>query len=298
MNSHDETCWTSTLLDNQKKDHGLMGPAHAASAGGVFMLLIGLAPVFTFQALGSINIALALLGIIVFIGGALVPDLDNSRSTVRSALGFSGSIMSSIFRATSLMMQKTVRTKKDTDSPDPHRGFWHTFVGAAVMGLTAWGLSEISYEVNLPILGVITLGEIFSIIIVVLLLHVALSGLAKDLIKKLDKLPVVGELISYIASFIIVILLFQLIPDDLSFRWIGVCLFGGAAVHILGDALTRAGVPLFFPIAGLFTGKCWWNTRFATFEASNEGLNKTISVLSTISAFVGLGFLIYFFISG
>lgn len=269
-----------------------MGPAHAISGAGVAVLVIGILFWFgnpLFALLFGTSVSLIVLFVAVATGGALVPDLDNSRSTVRSSLGVVGVAGSAVFRSTSRIIQTVVRTKRDDPTPDPHRGFWHTIVGAVLLGLLAWLATLPTTE--LPIAGGIELGDVFKFVITATMIHLCLAGVAKKSVKKLKDIPVIGEIAAFIASIIVTGVLLFISPSEPNL-WLPVAITFGCIMHILGDALTTSGVPIWFPITGFVKGKFWWATRFAKFKADNEGLNSTIYILSIICMVVGIGLMI------
>jgi membrane-bound metal-dependent hydrolase YbcI (DUF457 family) len=53
------------------------------------------------------------------------------------------------------------------------------------------------------------------------------------------------------------------------FWWLGLAVGGGSAVHCLGDAMTRAGVPFLWPIP--FGGRCWWEIQLPSLLAFKAG---------------------------
>lgn len=290
---HSDRCITERLLSPGRSEWALMGPAHAISGAGISALSIGLAMFFGDWIMANIflmSAAIVALFIGVATGSALVPDLDNSRSTVRSSLGFVGAALSSVFRASALLIQTVIRTKRDDSTPNPHRGFWHTLVGAAVLGAGAIGLSSISLELfEFDPLGTVTLGGVFYFTITTVMLHLFFAGVAKSRIKKIRKIPIVGELLSFILSMVVTASLLAFAPEG-EVIWLGVAIAFGCAIHILGDGLTVDGVPIFFPLPVITKGKFWWKTRFAKFKADDEKLNKFIYRFSVFLIVVGILF--------
>ena len=288
-------CITERILEPGRSEWALMGPAHAISGAGITILALGIAMNYATEFLQYVLAGSTILGILfvaVSTGASLVPDLDNSRSTVNSSLGFIGAALSSVFRFTSKFLQSTIRTKRDDKNPDPHRGFWHTLVGAVTLGAIAVGLSSISLKLfdmgELPV----TLGGIFYFGITATMLHLFLAGVAKKRIDKLKKIPVVGELVVLAISVVATASMLFFAPEG-SALWLGVAIALGCTIHILGDALTTAGVPIFFPIVGIIRKKLWWKTRFAKFKADDEGLNTGVRWVSILMIVTGIGFAVY-----
>jgi membrane-bound metal-dependent hydrolase YbcI (DUF457 family) len=50
---------------------------------------------------------------------------------------------------------------------------------------------------------------------------------------------------------------------------LGLAVGGGAVVHCLGDAITRAGVPFFWPVP--FRWRCWWQIQLPPVLAFRAG---------------------------
>lgn len=281
-----EQCCTDLFFGEKDQDRALMGPAHAASAVGFFVFMFGFMPSVFYMFMGEEAIAIVLLTFSAVVAGVLIPDLDNSKSTVKSALGITGPPISAAFRESSRLIQTIVRTKRDESAPNPHRGFWHTILGSVLLGFIVFAIANIPFSFKLPIIGEVSLGSVLAFLIMAECLDIAISGLAKDFSKKYKGVPIVGELLNIALSFIVVGVLFAAMPEN-NFQWLGFGVALGCIIHIFGDALTKAGVPMFFPLPAFFKGKAWWNTRFAKFSADNEALNKIIYIGSMIAAVIG-----------
>lgn len=285
----DTRCWTTRLTEHEVTGKALMGPAHAISACGVFFLALG---VYTYRGndmpLES-NLALLTLSFIAVIGGVLIPDLDNNRSTVEKALGFTGNFFSAIFRESSRLIQKTVRTSRDDADPNPHRGFWHTIVGACVLGVILWSLTLIPWVFTIPFIGhKITVGTLCAFVVLVGCFNITIAGLGYDVFsKKMEKIPVVGNIASVLMSLVLTGMLLFIAPET-NFVWLGISVAIGCIIHILGDALTKAGVPIFFPVIGVIKGKMWWKTRFTSLSADSAVLNGSIYWLSIVATVIGI----------
>lgn len=262
-----------------------MGRTHATSAVAVFFATVAFFPVFAFNALGSNSLAVIIVAAIVTAGASLVPDLDNTSSTARNSLGPFGHIASEIIRAISTFIQTVIRTGRDDPEPNAHRGAFHTIPAAALLGLGAFTLSNFGGTVSLPKLGDHSWGYISAMIITFTMCHLALSGLFKPFMRKLNK-GFLGELTSFAFSFVISTALFLQIPESVSFQWIGVTVFAGCVIHILGDAFTTSGVPLLFPIPR--KGKLWWMVRFTPIKAGGVVENVIFVPLFVIMIAVSL----------
>jgi membrane-bound metal-dependent hydrolase YbcI (DUF457 family) len=264
-------CYVNESLERRTcSDRAFMGTTHALSAVAVFLGVIFFAPDFVHQALGSSSPWVIVLSIAVTSGASLVPDLDNTTSTSKNSLGWLGIGLSYFFRISSRFLQTVIRTRRDDPSPNPHRGAWHTIPAALLLGgLTYWGTGN-AQVVTLPVLNQITVGKLIALLITFLMVHMAMSGLAKDFMKKIKKTVLIGEALSFAVSLGLTAVIFVNLPAGLDYRWLGVSVAFGVFIHILGDTFTTAGTPILFPLSALIKGKFWWTTRFTTLKVGHE----------------------------
>jgi hypothetical protein len=287
-------CYVNGSLERRTcSDRAFMGTTHALSAVAAFLAVIFFAPDFVFKVLGSSSPWVIVLSIAVTSGASLVPDLDNTTSTSKNSLGWLGTALSYLFRGSSRFLQTVIRTKRDDPSPNPHRGAWHTIPAALLLGwLTFWGTGN-AHVVTLPVVNEITVGKLFALLITFLMVHMAMSGLAKDFMKKIKKTVLIGETLSFAVSLALTSIIFINLPQDLDYRWLGVSVAFGVIIHILGDSMTTAGVPLLFPLSALIKGKFWWTTRFTTMKAGGEleklifGFFLVISIVFAVLILIG-----------
>jgi membrane-bound metal-dependent hydrolase YbcI (DUF457 family) len=204
-----------------------------------------------------------------------------------------GTALSYFFRGSSRFLQTVIRTKRDDPTPNPHRGAWHTIPAALLLGgLTFWGTGN-AHVVSLPVINEITVGKIFALFITFLMVHMAMSGLAKDFMKKIKKTALIGETLSFAVSLALTAAIFINLPAGLDYRWLGVSVAFGVIIHILGDSMTTAGVPLLFPLSALIKGKFWWTTRFTTMKAGGEleklifGFFLVVSIVFAVLILIG-----------
>lgn len=279
-----------------KSDAAFMGITHAMSAVAIFLLVVAFAPDFTNNILKTSNFWVILLAGAVTAGSALIPDLDNTQSTAKSALGFLGEALSTFFRVSSEFVQVSIRTKRDDPTPNPHRGAWHTIPAAILLGGGVWLLAGIPGRITIPLLGEIHVGELIAIIITFLIVHIALSSLAASSMRKIKKSGVFGEIFAMIFSLGFTLLIYMNIPSDTGFQWLGISITAGCIIHILGDCFTRAGAPILFPISAKLKGKFWWNTRFAKLKAGGPTetyLINALLIIVIIIAFIKLSGIIF-----
>lgn len=284
--STQDLCLTDYIKRTTSKDAGLMGAAHAVSGAGFGILALSFIP--SLSDWGISNMATLVLVMIGVCGAVMVPDLDNTKASIISALGVTGKPASTAFRASSRLVQAVIRSPKDPAVPNPHRGFWHSFVGAGVAGGIVYGITQIPYSVNVPLVGDITAGTMLAFIITVALMNVMNVSLPNNPQSLLLKHAPSFEMGSIILSTIVVGVLFTELPEGHNFVWLAVSVTIGMSIHIVGDALTTQGVPMFFPVIGLFRGRLWWKTRLTSLEAKNKGLNNGVIIVSFIVGMYGL----------
>ena len=134
---------------------GFMGVTHALSAVTVAGVAIGLFPRVVTDLWDAPTLVLVLGFVASVAGWSMVPDLDNTSARAISDLGPVGKVLSFLFRESSSLVQGVTATKYDRRSnnfPDPHRGLWHTIVGALIVGgydcwrVDCWRLGVVGRE--------------------------------------------------------------------------------------------------------------------------------------------------------
>lgn len=251
------------LKHNGKSDAAFMGRTHSTSAVALFLMSVAFLPAYTQNVLGSTNLWVIIAAGIAVAGASLLPDLDNTSSTARNSLGPIGHVFSELLRGLSVVIQTSIRTSRDSDEPNAHRGALHTIPAALVFGLLAYGATKVPYGFTLPALGEL---KIAPLVVFFVLCHLMLASLFKSTINQLGKsIPVVGELAEFGVSILLAAGLLSQLPVETTGVWLGVAVFTGYLIHLLGDAFTTSGVPILFPIPR--KGKLWWMVRFTSMKA-------------------------------
>lgn len=265
------------MLENRiKSDSGLMGPTHALSAISITLLITWLASEFMFtRVLGSTNEIVYISALIIIIGSALMPDLDAVQSTSINTLGIVGVILSKGMRGLSSLIQSTLRSGSDSPDPDPHRGFWHTFISAGLIGILVSTLTSINKEIFTISGNTITIATAIVIFIIYISIQLVLSSLFKPFYKK-NSNNIQGKIIMQVGSLATALSLMVFLPADLSYKWVGAAVSLGWILHLLGDMLTVAGVPVLWPLK--HKGKRWWNFRFPFGIKAGGFIEKTILI--------------------
>ena len=295
----DEECFGHKIVHrivHKDRDSGFMGYTHALSALAVVTLSLGIIGLafgdlknFLESTIGSSVFPVIILSINAVLGSVMLNDLDNTSSRARNDLGLFGVAISGLFRGTSLVVQNTVRTKRDPAEPNPHRGFYHTLPGAALISFLVLLGTRLDHEISLSMIPnqpVVTLGWLIGMVTVFILTHLALSTLAKEYMDKVRKSALMGEVIAFGISAVISIALLLSVPQGIDFWWLSVAIFIGMTIHVMGDIFTTAGAPIWFPIP--INGKMWWNVRLSTIKAGGDFENKILVKLLTVLSVIGI----------
>ncbi|MQA98361.1 MAG: metal-dependent hydrolase [Streptosporangiales bacterium] len=150
-------------------------------------------------------------GGLVCAGAALLPDLDHPSSTIAQTYG-----------PVTWGLSKLVNTVSGG-----HRKATHSLLFAGLMGVGAQLLANVN--------------ELALQIVLFLLVGLALRGIGFGVPRK----RLTSAVLNAVATLI---LLIAFTRTGVDYHWIGVAIALGCLVHLFGDALTEAGVPLFWPL--------------------------------------------------
>ncbi|WP_028647978.1 metal-dependent hydrolase [Nocardiopsis sp. CNT312] len=214
----------------------MMGSSHAATgvlAGAAIGVLCGSDPVdvLSCAAIGA--------------GAALLPDLDEPGSTVGRSLGLVTEKVSEKLREASRhVYQRTATDVELAAAKDgAHRYLTHTVPACAAFGLVALVVAAIApLSTGLVVFAMAALG---------------LGTVARSL-KKWG--PARKRRLAASVMAVVIAAGAMFAEGGGPAPWlIGVTVAGGALTHVLGDWLTRSGVPLAWPF--VVRGKRWWMFR-------------------------------------
>jgi membrane-bound metal-dependent hydrolase YbcI (DUF457 family) len=219
----------------------MMGPSHALSGAAVWLAGSWALENFADYHQSPLEIA---VGTAVCAGAALLPDIDLSGrvtsgeggATVAKTFGRVSLFVAEVVEKASLAVYSMTRLRDDPDRDNGHRTLTHTLPFAAGMGaLTTWAC---------------TAGGRWAVIAVLfLMLGLALRGLFHNVAERLGWIPI--TLISGAAAYGTWLYL----PGGRGYPLLGLAVAAGCVVHLFGDIITRAGVPIFWPLP---TGRRLW----------------------------------------
>lgn len=274
---------------------GFMGVTHALSAVTVAGVAIGLFPRVV-TGLWDVPTLALLVGFVASVAGwSMVPDLDNTSARAISDLGPVGRVLSFLFRESSSFVQGVTATKYDRRSnnfPDPHRGLWHTIVGALVMGGLVW-LAVSAAVGSVTVWGVnVGVGALAASLFVGVSFHLAVSSLFKRAADRVKRgLGFLGDVVAFLLSLAVGFAV-VFVGSGQSLVWVPVAAVVGMLIHDLGDTCTTSGTPLFAPLVKI-RGKRWYSIRLSSIKAGGEVETHGIAPLLGLCAPVACVFALW-----
>ncbi|MEV0395119.1 metal-dependent hydrolase [Polymorphospora rubra] len=212
----------------------MMGPSHALSGATVW--LAGSWALHQFADYEQSPLAIA-VGTAVCAGAALFPDLDLSGkvtrnqggATVAKTFGVVSLFIAEVVEKISLGVYHATKLSKDPHRNNGHRTLTHTIPFTVLVG---WGTTALCAAY----------GKWAVIGILFFMIGLALRGLFDEWAKRAGW--VIVTLVSAAAAYFT----FLNLPGDRGYPMIGLAVGVGCFVHILGDMITRSGVPILWPI--------------------------------------------------
>lgn len=219
----------------------MMGPSHALS--GATAWLAGTWALDHFAGYEQSPLAVA-VGTLVCAGGALLPDLDLSGkvtrnqggATVARTFGVFSLFAAEVIEKVSLGVYTATRLSRDPRRTNGHRTFTHTLPFAALVG---WGTTWLSGHY----------GKWAVVGIVFFMAGLALRGLFDKWAER------AGWVIVTLSSAVIAWFTAANLPGDRGYPMLGFAVAVGCVVHLFGDMITSAGVPILWPVP---TGRRLW----------------------------------------
>ncbi|MFV2011275.1 MULTISPECIES: metal-dependent hydrolase [unclassified Micromonospora] len=212
----------------------MMGPSHALSGAAVWLAGSWALDQFAGYEQSPLMIA---VGTAVCAGGALFPDLDLSGkvtrnqggATVARTFGVVSLFVAEVIEKISLGVYYATKLSKDPNRKNGHRTLTHTIPFTVLVG---WGTTALCTAY----------GKWAVIAILFFMIGLALRGLFDEWAKRAGW--VIVTLLSLGAAYFTYLHL----PGDRGYPMLGLAMGVGCFVHILGDLITRAGVPILWPI--------------------------------------------------
>ena len=249
-----------------RTETGFMGMTHALSAVAVMTAILAFRPAWLESMFGSRSPVVFALMLLIVVAGALMPDLDNTDSSAKSALGIIGKAISWFMRTTAPIIQNIIHLPRDKDLDEPHRGFYHTAVAAVLFGamVTLFCSDKIGFDVGSFHIG----GKLAAIILAFIGVHIAMCTLAGRFMRGLGTKVANGGMVDVVVTLITMVVtvgLWYALPSGTDYTRMGVAFGLGWIIHELGDQFTTAGNPTLWPIP--IRGRMWWRIRFLKIKA-------------------------------
>ncbi|MET9798277.1 metal-dependent hydrolase [Nocardiopsis alba] len=198
-------------------------------------------------------------------GAALLPDLDEPGSTVGRSLGLVSEKTSEGLRALSRRVYAATSTEREGRGDGGHRHLTHTVPAVLVFGALGW---------------LVALFQPVGTALVVLAMAALGAGTVARSLKGWGPLRTRRRAALVVAIVLAVVAAFA--PGGAAWM-IGLTVAVGALTHVLGDWLTRSGVPLAWPF--VHRGKRWWMFRspvaFHTGKSPVEVAIRWVSLAGT-----------------
>ena len=275
---------------------GFMGKTHALLSV-MLMCICMLIPVNFFKEtiwLLKDNLLFFLVGIIVLVGGALLPDLDNCQSSAGSTLGFMGSICTIFMQSISSIVWTLCHGKGDRHPMTPHRYFWHTLLASfGILGMFIFGMetgdSTIIGCIKSETFPVFLQQHTVLLFLIILVFMSVLCG-SNMILYRLIKWFKLPKSLNYIIPVLVLIYVFMI--DFTHLRILGICVGLGYLFHILEDFFADGGCPLFFPIP--IKRQMWHKCNFIITCQTGGLINTIIDIVILVIdicliAFIFLG---------
>lgn len=266
-------------------DEGFMGYTHMLFSLALFFLTVIAYP--KLLPMGILEDPfLFFLSTMVVAGASLVPDLDNTKSTARSNMGFIGTGVSYFFRRFANFVYRVSHTRKDDAKPNPHRSFWHTISAGLLLYLLIFFTIKIPFKFYVPSLGTfVSVGFAFAMVWMFFFFFLGISVLDDFLLGANLNNSFLGNILALFIAFALAFLSvkegilynYEILPYLASFGFI---------THIIGDLFTPMGVPLFWPIK--VRGRRWWKVRIMKLSAGGFGEKYIVAPLSALVIAVSL----------
>lgn len=215
-------------------DRQMMGPSHALSGAAAW--LAGCWVADHYYDYHQTSVALA-IGTAVCAGGALLPDLDMSGkvtankggATVARTFGILTLFIAEVVEKLCLFVYHATKLKKDPHRRNGHRTLTHTLPFVALVG---WGTTTLCVKY----------GKWAVVGILFFMIGLALRGLFDKWAERS------GWLIVTVVSAAGAYAAYLQLPGERTYPELGFAVGAGCLVHLVGDLITSAGIPLLWPL--------------------------------------------------
>lgn len=208
-------------------------------------------------------------------GAALLPDIDSPQATVSKTFGALSVGAAHITENAALAVYAGSKTDRDSDRNNGHRTATHTIWFALAAGLLVGVL-------------VALFGKVPAVIVLFLMLGLAVRGLFPEWSSSSDWLAITAVS----AGAALAVWAWQ---PQMAGAWaLGMAVTVGIVAHLLGDSLTKSGVPMFGGLVRI-NGKKWWDVCPPGFlRIKANGVADKVLLAGFTVATVWLAYLVLF----
>lgn len=258
---------------------GFMGKTHALLSVMLLSILLLVPVEFLQQMLGLLkkDVLFFIVGMVVLIGGALLPDLDNAQSCAGSTLGFMGSICTIFMQSTATIIYQLCHLRRDSQSPYfPHRYFWHSLMaGLGIFALFFFGMpnNDLTIVQAVGQMGIWAYLETnTAMLFFIWLMFVAVLAGSDMVFSKIIKFFKLPKLLSYILPVLALVYMFFL--DGTHLRVLGILIGLGYIYHLIEDCFADSGCPLLFPLP--IKHQMWFRVKLSPVTVKTGSLTNTL----------------------
>ncbi|GLY07430.1 membrane protein [Actinoplanes sp. NBRC 101535] len=249
-----------------------MGPSHALSGSAAWLAGSWALAQFADVTQSPLEVA---VGTAICAGGALLPDLDMSGkvtknqggATVARTFGVASLFVAEVVEKVSLGIYTATKLSKDPRRNNGHRTFTHTIPFCVLLG---WGTSALCEKY----------GEWAVVAIVFVMAGLALRGLFDDWAER------AGWVLVTLTSGVVAWFTAANLDGDRGYPLMGLAVGMGCFVHILGDWITKNGVPILWPIP--IKRRMWMMFGIPNSMAVKVGGKVEVVILRGVFTFVAL----------
>lgn len=201
------------------------------------------------------------------------------------AFGPVGELVGHSLDSLSLAIYRLTKSKADEDRNSGHRTFTHTLVFAILLTLGVGAAASVTSTFTVREHEFVV-GQVATLVIMWAALHLAMFGLAEKWVKK-NRRKYGLLFIVAISGGLTYLTVSQLPPGG--YPWLGFAVGFGSLIHCLGDAITKAGVPVLWPLP--IIGRRWYEIRLGPGFRAGGGFEYSVvlplfTTVAIVSAFL------------
>lgn len=280
----------------KKKSDGFMGRTHFLLAMimllGIMLLPIDIVQDFAMQL--KKNPIIFIVGIVIYSGASLFPDLDDVHNSAYM-LGPLATVFTLFMQTTSATIWTLYHGKKDQfprnreGKPSQHRYLWHTpLIAIGLFLLFYYGLPSGDYTIFVNVKNSIEVGQLDKFILnnSILTLFSVLAFMSTFIgsamiVSNVKKLLPIPKYVNYLLPSLVLIYILTTTYDNI--RLLGLLFAFGYFAHEFADAFADSGICMFFPFPIFWKEKVWQKVRLLPVTVTTGGVvNGIIDLIAGV----------------